>query len=287
MASVFGNFNATFPGEVQAEVFGELVKDVFPGYRGTLENGIKLNIDAMGPASTVRPQSGTSKDVRKTQHSADENEADDDHSDEEHMVSASTSQPGPPLTAKSQLPPASREETSSPSSVADRARPPTVEPGSSSTPRVQLSTLKSKNAMTEPSAGPQPADSASARSRDKQQLPTDHTAPVQSLGPSMRKVKPNAEPVRLPTINGIHTTKETVHPLNAGGARKTPRHEGSDPQPGIQDTDFTHKASMTAFEDFFHAWKSLKPSGAFVKPPPGGRSRPTIVRRVDILGWDV
>ncbi|KAK0935258.1 hypothetical protein LTR29_013202 [Friedmanniomyces endolithicus] len=287
MASVFGNFNATFPGEVQAEVFGELVKDVFPGYRGTLENGIKLNFDAMGPASTARPQSGTSKDVRKTQHSADENEADDKHSDEEQMVSASTSQPGRPPRAKSQAPPVSREETSSLPSVAPRARPPTVEPGSSSTPRAQISTLKSKNAMTEPSAGPQSADSASASSRDKQQLPTDHTASAQSLGPSMRKVKPNAEPVRLPTINGIHTTKQIVHPSNAGGARKTPRHEGSDPQPGTQDTDFTHKASTTAFEDFFHAWKSLKPGGAFVKPPPGGRSRPTIVRRVDILGWDV
>ncbi|KAK0851161.1 hypothetical protein LTR03_004228 [Friedmanniomyces endolithicus] len=287
MANVFGNFNAIFPGEVQAEVFGNLVKDVFPQYRGTLENGIKLNVDAMVPASTTRPQSGTSKDVRKTQHSGDENEADDDHSDEEQMVSASTSQPGPPLTAKSQLPPASREETPSPSSVAPRARPPTVEPGSSSTPRARFPTLKSKNATTEPSAGLQPADSASARSRDKQQLPTDHTAPAQSLGQSMRKVKPNAEPVRLPIINGTHTTKETVHPPNAGGARKTPRHEESDPQPGTQDTGFTQKASTTAFEDFFHAWKSLKPGGAFVKPPPGGRSRSTIARRVDILGWDV
>ncbi|KAK0938465.1 hypothetical protein LTR29_009991 [Friedmanniomyces endolithicus] len=278
MADVFGNFNTAFPGEVQAEVFGNLVKDVFPRYRGTLENGIKLNVDAMVPASAARPQIGTTKDVRKTQQSADETEADDEHSDEEQVVSASASEPGPPLTAKSQAPSGSRGETPSPSSVAPKSQPLTLEPGFSSTPRAQLSTLKFKNAMMELSAGPQLANSA---------LPTDHTAPAQSLKANMRRVQSNAEAVRSPTINGTHTTKQIVRPSNAGGARRTPRRVGSDPQPGTQDTDSTHKASTTAFEDFSHACKSLKPGGAFMKPTSGGCIRSTTARRVDVLGWDV
>ncbi|TKA72442.1 hypothetical protein B0A55_08003 [Friedmanniomyces simplex] len=299
IADVFGKFDTAFPGEVEADTFIDLVKTVFPRYREQPENGIKLKATPPTPTTIAQPPRGPSKEVRKTQLSSGaRKEADDELPDGQQMVSASTSKPRLPSSAKPQAPSASRSETTSTSSVASEPQPSAVErrpasafePRMGATSRAQPTALKQHIASTRPGVRPKLEASAFAVHEDKPPQPqrVASIAPSQAHAARIRKPAPISKPVALPTTNGTNTAKQPDPPLKSSSRHGVSNLDGTHSHPDTQDTDATPQASMTVFEDFFHAWKSVQPGGAFGRPlPPGKRGRPAAARKVDILGWEV
>ncbi|TKA62722.1 hypothetical protein B0A55_10069, partial [Friedmanniomyces simplex] len=301
MAHVFGKFDTTFPGEVEADTFIDLVTTVFPRYREQPENGIKLKAHRpTAPTPMAEPPRGPSKEVRKTQVSSGaRKEADDELPDGQQMVSASTSKPRLPSSAKPQAPSASRSETTSASSVVSGPRPSAVEPRPASgfeprmasTSRAQPTALKQDIASTWPSAQPKSEVSAFAIHEDQAPQPQSVAGivPSEAQATSTREPAPTSKPVALPTTNGTHTATQPGPFLKPSSRHGVSNPDGTHWHPDTQDTDATPKASMRVFEDFFQAWKSVQPGGAFGRPlPPGRRSKPTATaRRVDVLRWEV